>query len=77
MCHHEESRRRRRGGGENDPFLSDHSNPHDVGTSRAALIPGDKFAHDMEDDGHREDDLAHLTANMSRYPVTRRPKFHS
>ena len=35
-----------------------------VGTSRASLIHRDS-EHETEDDGHREDDQAHLTANMS------------
>jgi hypothetical protein len=65
------------GGGGNDPFLSDHELPipqytndlysdiH-IGTSRASLIDG-HFKHETEDDdGHREDDEAHLTSNMSR-----------
>lgn len=67
----------RRSGG-NDPFLSSHerpipqysddvySDPHLIGTSsRAALMHG-HFKHELEDDGQREDDEAHLTSNMSR-----------
>ena len=65
------------GGGGNDPFLSNHertipqytndlySDPH-IGASRASLMYG-HFKHEMEEeDGHREDDEAHLTSNMSR-----------
>ena len=64
------------GGGGSDPFLSNHerpipqytndiySNSH-IGTSRASLMLG-HFKHEPEDDGHREDDEAHLTSNMSR-----------
>lgn len=59
--------------GRNDPFLSNHerpytndlySDPH-IGTSRASLMHG-HFKLETEDDGHREDDEAHLTSNMSR-----------
>ena len=64
------------GGGGNDPFLSNHERPipqytndlyedSHIGTSRASLMHG-HFKHEMEDDGHREDDEAHLTSNMSR-----------
>lgn len=60
----------------NDPFLSNLERPiphyiDDVysdsraGTSSASLIYG-QFEDEAEDDGHREDDQAHLTANMSR-----------
>lgn len=63
-------------GGGNDSLLSnlerpiphytndDYSDPH-VGTSRTSLMYG-HFEDETEDDGHREDDQAHLTANMSR-----------
>ena len=67
------------GGGGNDPFLSNHerpipqytdsddlySDPHIGTSSRAALMHG-HFKHEIEDDGHCEDDEAHLTSNMSR-----------
>lgn len=65
------------GGGGNDPFLSNHDRPvpqytndlnSPVDNSRASLMHG-HFKHEMheiEDDGHREDDEAHLTSNMSR-----------
>ena len=61
----------------NDPFLSNHdrpspqynddlySDPH-IGTSSSASLMQGHFKHEMEDDGHREDDEAHLTSNMSR-----------
>jgi voltage-dependent calcium channel len=70
----------RRGGG-NDPFLlSNHerpipqpqysddlySDPHMIGTSSRASLMHGHFKHELEDDGHREDDEAHLTSNMSR-----------
>jgi voltage-dependent calcium channel len=62
-----------------DPFLSNLERPiphyiDDVysdsraGTSSASFIYG-QFEHEAEDDGHREDDQAHLTANMSRIGV--------
>jgi voltage-dependent calcium channel len=69
------------GGGGNDPFLSNHDRDRPipqytndlysnspVDNSRASLMHG-HFKHEMheiEDDGHREDDEAHLTSNMSR-----------
>ena len=67
----------RRGGG-SDPFLSSHerpiaqynddhySDPLMIGTSSRASLMHGHFKHELEDDGHREDDEAHLTSNMSR-----------
>ena len=62
--------------GGQDPFSSNHERPiphyvgdiysnSRVGTSRASLMRED-LERELEDDGHREDDQAHLTANMSR-----------
>jgi hypothetical protein len=65
---------RRGGGGGNDPFLSSsipqytddlYADSHVGTSSRQSLMLG-HFKHELEDDGHREDDEAHLTSNMSR-----------